>query len=117
MLTEVKIGNRSLKLKSSAITKILYKNIFGEDPLVSLKSSEGIESIDTITQLAFVMQKQAESANWRDLSNVTKEEYYEWLDSFDEDDFLNKDNVIALLSAYTKTAKISSEQKNGQSRQ
>ena len=114
MLKTVQIGEKEVNLLANAATPFRYKMVFGEDIMVALnqinnsKRDEG-EVIDIASQLAFIMNKQAE-LDREALKALTKDEYIEWLEEFESMDFVNTTSEI--FDLYLGTTKTTSKSKN-----
>lgn len=119
MLRTVKIGEKEINLLANAATPIRYKMVFGEDVMVAFnqinqeKRDTG-EILDITSQLAFIMNRQAE-CNKTELKSMTKDTYIEWLEDFDSMDFVNASEAI--INAYLGTTGTTSKSKNVASRQ
>ena len=114
MLKTVQIGEKEVNLLANAATPFRYKMVFGEDIMVALnqinnsKRDEG-EVIDIASQLAFIMNKQAE-LDREALKALTKDVYIEWLEEFESMDFVNTTSEI--FDLYLGTTKTTSKSKN-----
>ena len=82
----VQIGPESVKLCGNAATPVRYKQIFRKDLLISFRGMSADDfDADLIKQLAFVMVKQAEGA---DFKAVSFDDFIDWLEQFEETDLL-----------------------------
>ena len=97
MYKKIEIDGRELEVVANAATPFRFKQIFHKDLLRILgnetKAEE--EGVETITQLAFVMAKQAEKADMGKLSDV---EFVDWLEGFSPLAFINAAEEI--MNAY-----------------
>ena len=86
MTADIKFGEQTVKLCGNAATSIRFKQIFRTDLLMAFKgmSEEAFET-DTIKELAFVMNKQAQGD---DFKSISFDDYVEWLEGFDESEML-----------------------------
>lgn len=77
-------GGKELKLAANAATPFRYKQLFGGDLLQifqqSSEKNEGGILADVVSQLAFIMNRQAEGAN---MNSVSEEEFYAWLEGYE----------------------------------
>lgn len=78
-------GGKELKLAANAATPFRYKQLFGEDLLrIFQESTENKEKeitlSETVTQLAFIMNRQAEGVN---MNTLSMDEFYSWLENFE----------------------------------
>ena len=125
MVNTIRIGIKDIQLKSTATTAFRYKQIFGSDlkkDMVKLSeevkkkkddNSKGLDMVYMVMQLAYVMQCQAKD----EIKTASIEKYYDWLDDYEEDDFLNTDTINGILCAWNKSLESTSELKNQQSPQ
>lgn len=74
--------------------------------LISIASSGELEKI---SQLAYVMNKQAKAETPSDLSNLSFEDYLDWLEKFDSMEFLT--NAVNIINIYMNNTDTSVEQK------
>lgn len=66
-------------------------------------------NIDSISQLAYVMHRQAEAKSISDLDDLTFEKYLDWLDLFDSMEFLYK--AVQLINIYMNNTETTVEPK------
>ena len=102
MTADVKLGEKLVKLCGNAATAVRYKQVFRNDLLMSFKgmSAEDFD-VDVVKQLAFIMLKQSENA---DFKQVTFDDYIEWLEQYEETDILNAAaDIIGCWLQNTKT--------------
>lgn len=97
-------------MSGNAATSIRYKQVFNRDLLVSFAGmNEGGYDLDMLKELAFVMAKQADSANFMSL---TDEDYITWLEQFEEVDLIGAmQDIVALWLDNTKNA-VTSKKKS-----
>lgn len=86
-MKEITIGGKSIRLHANAATPLRYKMIFGKDIIVEInRMNKGIidegELIDLATQIAFVMNMQAEKTR-EEISKISKSNLIDWLEDFD----------------------------------
>lgn len=111
------IDGKEYRISSSALTPIIYKHIFGKDILLDmqrLKSEDPEDQLsinETITKLAFVMSKQA-SLDAPATMRLSSDDFYIWLNGFDNGDFLDADVIEKITRAWLDETKISSKTKN-----
>lgn len=112
MIRTIKLNSgKDINLAANAATPFRFKQLFGGDLLqlfqkASKAGEEDLEIADTITQLAFVMNKQAERA---DLSQVTMDEFYVWLEDYEPMDFAYAGSEI--INTYLQSTQTSVEPK------
>ena len=78
-------GGKELKLAANAATPFRYKQLFGDDLLrIFQESTENKEKeitlSETVTQLAFIMNRQAEGVN---MNTLSIDEFFTWLENFE----------------------------------
>jgi hypothetical protein len=120
MNTTIRIANTDINLKSTALTAVLFKNIFHFDILTTINSirtddanGEANErAIDAIGMLAFVMSKQADTDSVPDLFKLTETDYYIWLDQFNINDLRSAEAISSIMSAWTGNVATSVNAKN-----
>ena len=99
MYGKVTISGNETGFLENASTPFRFKNIFGIDLIALLaKGDEG--AVDDYERLAFVMAKQAEKA---DMSKLTAEDFYLWLESFEFTDLVEALPEIIGLYMQNKT--------------
>lgn len=81
MFKKVTIDGKEVELAANAATPFRFKQVFQRDLLQILGNEEKAEKegVEAITQLAFIMAKQAEKA---DMTKLTQDEFLEWLEDF-----------------------------------
>lgn len=109
MKKELKIDGRTLALNANAATPVRYRMTFGSDLITEMSgiSSDSPDFDSIVTQMAYIMNKQAEG----DVSALSLENYLEWLESFDDPmTFVNAAKEI--VSFYLTNIKTGSKSKN-----
>ena len=66
-------------------------------------------NLDSISQLAYVMHRQAEAKSISDLDDLTFENYLDWMDLFDSMEFLYK--AVQLINIYMNNTETTVEPK------
>jgi hypothetical protein len=111
----VKIDEKEFNFRSSAATELFYKQVFGEDLLVSLMSCSELADIDmeNITEeqaaklteqttdmlkVGFIMAMQAKGTKAKDFQSFTELDYYDWLDTMPR---FEPDAVSQIIQIYT----------------
>lgn len=85
MIKTVKIGGGEVILAANAATPYRFKQVFHKDLFQIFTAStnnteeENIGLADTITKLAFIMNKQAEKA---DMNALSEDGFYSWLENY-----------------------------------
>ena len=81
MFKKVIIDGKETELMANAATPFRYKQVFGRD-LFSILGNEQkaeTEGVEAVTELAYIMSKQAEKA---DMNKLTKDDFYSWLEGY-----------------------------------
>lgn len=116
----INIGNRQITMESTALTSLAYKKLFGEDILATLGTFKqtnitGVEAtnaIDSVSQLGFIMAKQADKTPVKELMSLDIEAYYEWLNQFDYGELYDAEIVSEILSVWSGNLTTSVDAKN-----
>ena len=118
MKTTITVGEKELNLLANAATPIRYKMVFGDDIMVVFnqinnnKRDSG-EILDITSQLAYIMNRQAE-CDKNELKSLSKDTYIEWLEDFDSMAFVNASEEI--INVYLGQTETTSKSKNVASR-
>lgn len=105
MFKTLNIDGREVEFSANAATPFRYRQIFHKDLLSILGNEEKAqnEGVEAVTELAFVMAKQAEKA---DMGKLNEEMFIEWLESFGSMAFVN--NAEDILSVYMESTDTTS---------
>ena len=109
MKKELTIDGRTLALSANAATPVRYKMTFNSDLLTELSgvSKDSPDFQDVITQMAYIMNKQAEG----DIASLSFDNYLLWLETFDDPmTFVNVAQEIT--NFYLQNMKTGSKSKN-----
>ena len=100
MYKKIEIDGKEIEVVANAATPFRFKQIFHKDLLRILGNEEKVEEegVETITQLAFVMAKQAEKA---DMTKLSEAELIDWLEDFSPLAFINAAEEI--MNAYMES--------------
>lgn len=124
MVKTIKIGDREVKMRASALIPLLYRNKFNRDiykdltSLVNDINSENpdIENMQIVERLAYIMAKQADKdETGKPLGNIP-DEIEDWLDAFD-DVFAIYEASRDILSLWGKSTQSIAESKKKQGQQ
>ena len=104
-------GGKEIKLAANAATPFRYKQLFNMDLLRIFQQSTQSEDdqmvlADVVTQLAYIMNKQAEGANMNDIS---MDDFFTWLEGFEAMDFVTAGEQI--MNVYLSSTLTSVEAK------
>ena len=88
MFKKLNVDGKEIELVANAATPFRFKQIFHKDLLQILGNEEKAESegVEAVTELAFVMAKQAEGV---DMNKLNEEEFINWLEDFSAMAFIN----------------------------
>lgn len=109
MQKSIMIGDVEVAMRASAATAIRYRNTFHGDIMKELMemNPEQIDSsvIEKIQKLAFIMAKSAEGAK---MTELTEDDYMEWLDQFDSLEMMqaSKDIVTVYLGGKVSESEL-----------
>lgn len=107
-------SGKTVELAANAATPFRFKQLFNTDLLKvfhqgSQDEASSMALADTITQLAFIMNRQADGANMNALS---LDDFYAWLEDYDAMDFVMSGQEI--INIYLASAQASVEAKKKQ---
>ena len=88
MFKKITIDDREIEFAANAATPFRFKQVFHKD-LFSILGNEDKaqnEGVEAITQLAYIMAKQAEKA---DMNKLNEDEFMSWLEDFSGMAFVN----------------------------
>ena len=97
MLKTVTIDGNEIEFAANAATPFRYKQIFQKDLLQILGNEEKAqqEGVEAVTQLAYIMAKQAEKA---DMAKLSTDDFITWLEGFSAMAFV--ENAEEILNVY-----------------
>ena len=100
MFKKLNIDGREIDFSANAATPFRYRQIFHKDLLSILGNEEKAqnEGVEAVTELAFIMAKQAEKA---DMGKLNEEVFFEWLEGFGSMAFVN--NAEDILNIYMES--------------
>jgi len=100
-------GGKELKLAANAATPFRYKQLFNADLLKLFQQStksedDGMTLGEVVTQMAFIMNRQAEGA---DMNTLSMDDFFSWLEDFEAMDFvIAGEDIIDVYLSSTKTS-------------
>lgn len=102
MFKTVEIDGKGIELAANAATPFRYKQVFHKDLLTILGNEERAETegVEAVTELAFIMAKQAEKA---DMTKLTYDEFLSWLEDFSAMAFI--EGAEDIMNVYMESAK------------
>ena len=100
MFKTLNIDGREVEFSANAATPFRYRQIFHKDLLSILGNEEKAqnEGVEAVTELAFIMAKQAEKA---DMGKLNEDVFFEWLEGFGSMAFVN--NAEDILNIYMES--------------
>lgn len=115
MRKTIKIGDKELEFEAVATLPIIVKRLFNKNIINDISDAtkdnvDGDRVNETVTEIAFVMHKQAEAKGYKEMLSLTIENYYEWLEGFEPLDFYYAAEEIFTL--YTGSKNTDSVPKN-----
>ena len=101
MYKKITVDGKEMELAANAATPFRYKQVFHKDLLSIFSNEEKAETqgVEAITELAYIMAKQAEKA---DMNRLTYEEFIEWLEGFEPMAFV--ESAEDILNVYVDSA-------------
>ena len=105
MFKTITIDGKELALAANAATPFRYKQVFHSDLLSVLGNEQRAETegVEAVTQLAFIMNKQAEKA---DMNKLNYDEFMTWLEDFGSMAFVTSAEDI--LNVYMESTESTS---------
>ena len=81
MFKKITIDGKELEFAANAATPFRFKQVFHKDLFSILGNEQKAESegVEAVTQLAYIMAKQAEKA---DMNKLSEDEFMTWLEDF-----------------------------------
>ena len=105
MFKTLNIDGKEVEFSANAATPFRYRQLFHKDLLSILGNEEKAqnEGVEAVTELAFIMAKQAEKA---DMGKLNEEVFFEWLEGFGSMAFVN--NAEDILNIYMESTETTS---------
>lgn len=106
MIGEVKIGEKTTKMKANGLTPVIYHAVFQEDLIDKMDhfgTQEAWTTIETAGKMAFIMMKQAKAKSRAELFELTEEQYYKWMETLGAMDMSNA--AYDVIEMYMKQKK------------
>ena len=102
MFKKITIEGREVELSANAATPFRFKQVFKKDLLQILGNEKKAEEegVEAVTQLAFIMAKQAEKA---DMNTMTEDDFIAWLEGFGPMAFV--ESAEDIVNAYMDNTK------------
>ena len=91
MTRTIDIGGEAVTFSAMAVVDKCYWDVFHVDPMaLQTKALSEAESVEFVMQMAFIMAKYAELKSYKEMKQLTEDDYGEWLSRFSR---------VALISA------------------
>lgn len=107
MKTAIKIGSKEVEMVANAASPFVYRQIFKKDFFSETQKPE--VDVNVFVEMGFVMSLQA-SKHAGELMKTSLDEFYVWLEQFDQMDMINA--MPAIGEFYTSQEKTTSVPKN-----
>ena len=106
-------GGKEIKLAANAATPFRFKQLFGSDLLRMFQQSTKSEDdqmvlADVVSQLAYIMNKQAEGANMNDIS---MDDFFSWLEGFEAMDLVSAGEQIMNVYLSSTITRVDAKKK------
>lgn len=114
MIKDVKIGDQTVAMAANAATPIRFATVFHEDPMRGLDElqkggeADAGRATSLIMKLGYVMAMTAEK---KDLTKLSEDDFVEWLEGFELQDFMEATNDIVAVYLGNKKMLSSSKKK------
>lgn len=101
MYKKLEIEGKEIEFVANAATPFRFKQIFKKDLLSILGNEDKAqnEGVEAVTELAFIMAKQAEKA---DMNKLNYDMFIDWLEDFGSMAFV--ENAEAILNVYMESS-------------
>ena len=107
MYREITIGDKNIPMLANGATPIRYRMTFGKDIISEFEQvqQDSGKASSSISELAFIMAKAAESLNEKKpMSNLNQEKFIEWLEQFEPLDLtLAAEEIVDLYMGNEQT--------------
>jgi len=107
MYREINVGEKSIPMLANGATPIRYRMTFGRDIIseFDLAKDDTGRATTSISELAFIMAKAAESQNeHKPMTTLNNESFIEWLEQFEPLDLtLAADEIVDLYLGNEQT--------------
>jgi hypothetical protein len=103
MFKTLTIDGKEMEFSANAATPFRYRQVFHKDLLAILGNEERAqnEGVETVTELAYIMAKQAEKC---DMNKLNVDGFMEWLEGFGSMAFVNSaEDILSVYMDSTET--------------
>ena len=115
-MNSIKVGDRLIAVRPSALTPMLFKRMTKTDLLSVLtdKAVKDTDKFESIIGLFYIMQMQATCQDVKMEFEKAQDEisYYEFLDSLDSKALYSEDVLTQIINIYMVSTKTTSKAKN-----
>lgn len=101
MYKKIVIDGKELELSANAATPFRFKQVFHQDLLATFSNEQRAqeEGVEVVTELCYIMNKQAEGV---DMAKLSFDDFIAWLEKFEPMAFIEASETI--ISVYTDSA-------------
>lgn len=92
MKGSVNFGGIEVEVVANAASPYLYKSVFREDFLAKVQETN--PDVDLFVKMGYIMANQAKMG-FREIRNLTEEDFFEWLEGFGAMDIMNATQELA----------------------
>ena len=104
MYKTIIIDGNEMELSANAATPFRFKQVFHKDLLATFSNETRAqeEGIETISQLAYIMNMQAKKA---DMNTLTQDDFIAWLENFEPMAFVEgSEDILGVYMGSTETS-------------
>lgn len=112
MKKTIEINGRPMEFEATATTDYMIESIFNIRFMQALNKSAEEDQPDLIKKLAFVMNKRAELGSWKQVKDLSKDDFLDWLDELDNFSLEAEDTAKELLALYISNRDVKVFPKN-----
>lgn len=105
----IEINGKMMDFEATAMTDHMADHVFGINVSYAAQHTQGNEDKlpDLIRKIAFIMNKRAELGGWRQVEELTEDDFFDWLDGIDSYELETKASEIMALYAKNKKTSVS----------
>lgn len=111
----IEISGKPYEFEATATTDYMAEAVFGIRLTYALKNTKEEEFPDLVKKIAFIMNKRAELGSWRKVNELTKEDFYDWLDNIDSYALESEEVAKQILIIYANNKDTKVQPKNATS--
>ena len=108
----IEINGKMMDFEATAMTDHMADHVFRINVSYAVQHTQGNEDKlpDLIRKIAFIMNKRAELGGWRQVEELTEEDFCDWLDELDS--YAIETKASEIMALYAKNKKTSVSPKN-----